>query len=1281
MVVFPPGVLAQGTGSLRLDSHQNLDVEHSQVDLSVIDSGAILAGYGGSEYDKLRDSFEDGDGRADVAANTVRVGSAYTRTGPNAGPPDPPRDLIARGTRDEIKVSWTPPADDGGSAITGYRLQWSSDAGANWADLVSNLDPSATSVSHSNRQRGQTIHYRVRAINDDGNSGWSNIASAAAGTPGGVTELSATPSGHNQIDLSWKAPSDNAGAAVTGYLIQVSPDGTGNWTNLAGGNTNSTATAYSHMGLQSGTTYYYRVFAINSRGVSLSSSNVAHATASATATAPGAPTGLTATASGRNEITLRWIAPGSDGGSAITAYRIWRSRDGQALWPWKELVPNTFGTGTTFIDGVVDAGTTYYYRVAAINSVDAGPPSAVAHATTEASAPDVPRNLTATASGPTRIVLSWTVPSDNGGVPITGYQIESSADGADWGNSPLVENTGNNKTTYTDTGLTEGTTRYYRVSAINRIGTGAPSDEVSATTQAISAPDAPTNLTAAASGQTRIDLSWTAPVNNGGAAITGYRIQVSSNAGNSWNPLQDITGRATTTYSHTGLTAGTTRHYRVRAINSVGEGAPSDIAHATTDAATVTAPEAPANLTAAASGPTRIDLSWTAPSNNGGSSITGYRIQVSPSGTGNWTNLVGNTRNTNTIYAHTDLSPGTTHHYRIRAINSVDAGPPSNVASATTTAATAPDAPSNLTATASGRTEITLSWRAPSNNGGAAVTGYQIEVSANAGGSWTNLETNTGSAATTYTHTGLTEGDTRHYRVSAINSVGTGTPSNVASATTGAVTAPDAPAGLSATATGPTAILLSWSAPSNHGGAVITGYQIEWSVDAGGTWSDLVADTRSTATTYTHTGLAAATRYDYRISAINAVGTGTPSSVDYATTSAATAPDVPTELTAAASGPAEITLFWTAPSNHGGAAITGYRIQVSLDAGGTWADLVKDTESTATTYTHTGLSEGDTRSYRVYAINAVGESADPSNVDHVVISVPDMPTELTASASGQTEINLSWTVPSNPGGAPVHGYQIEVSSDAGESWSDLVQNTESSETTYTHTGLAPGTTRHYRARAINPVGASAPSNVAGATTEVEFRAPGVPTNVEAFAEGQEAVNLSWSAPVDDGGTPVISYQVEMSEDAGFTWEKLADVTATAYRHTFPPSAATRFYQVTARNAVGLGTPSGAVHVMPDPTTSIESLGDEIPTDFVLEQNYPNPFNPTTAIEFSLTRTGPVTLTVYDLLGQKVQTLLDRVQPAGRHSVRFSGAGLASDTYLYILQTEKERAVRMMTLLK
>ena len=98
---------------------------------------------------------------------------------------------------------------------------------------------------------------------------------------------------------------------------------------------------------------------------------------------------------------------------------------------------------------------------------------------------------------------------------------------------------------------------------------------------------APTGLTAVGNGQTRIDLSWRAPASDGGAAITGYRIEVSEN-GSTWNDLVADTRNAATSYSHTGLTAGSTRHYRVSAINSAGTGPASNIATGTAagDAAT-----------------------------------------------------------------------------------------------------------------------------------------------------------------------------------------------------------------------------------------------------------------------------------------------------------------------------------------------------------------------------------------------------------------------------------------------------------------------------------------------------------------------------------------------------------------------------------------------------------------------------------------------------------------------------------------------------------------------
>ena len=100
------------------------------------------------------------------------------------------------------------------------------------------------------------------------------------------------------------------------------------------------------------------------------------------------------------------------------------------------------------------------------------------------------------------------------------------------------------------------------------------------------APGAPTGLSATADGSTAIDLDFSASADNVRSPISGYRIKLSSDAGSSWTDLVADTDVSNTTYSHTGLSAGTTRHYGVSAINSVGTGAASGTDNATTETAT-----------------------------------------------------------------------------------------------------------------------------------------------------------------------------------------------------------------------------------------------------------------------------------------------------------------------------------------------------------------------------------------------------------------------------------------------------------------------------------------------------------------------------------------------------------------------------------------------------------------------------------------------------------------------------------------------------------------------
>ena len=172
----------------------------------------------------------------------------------------------------------------------------------------------------------------------------------------------------------------------------------------------------------------------------------------------------------------------------------------------------------------------------------------------------------------------------------------------------------------------------------------------------------------------------------------------------------------------TGLSPGTSRYYRVRAINSVGTGEGSNVVTETTPT-TDGAPSPPLQLSARDNGKTQIDLSWAAPGYTGNSLVTGYKIEVSVDGGNNWSDLDANTGTTDTTYEHTGLSPGTTRHYRVSAINTIGPGLVSEVVSATTTPRDTPNVPNNLRAVP-GNNSVTLMWEAPDDDGGSPITGY-----------------------------------------------------------------------------------------------------------------------------------------------------------------------------------------------------------------------------------------------------------------------------------------------------------------------------------------------------------------------------------------------------------------------------------------------------------------------------------------------------------------------------------------------------------------------------
>ena len=419
----------------------------------------------------------------------------------------------------------------------------------------------------------------------------------------------------------------------------------------------------------------------------------------------------------------------------------------------------------------------------------------------------------------------------------------------------------------------------------------------------ITVPGVPTDLSASTGGDTRINLSWTAPGDDGGSPITGYKIEVSPDGNANWTELVANTGNTTTTYAHSGLAVGTTRHYRVSAINSAGAGRPSNIDDATVIITTVTLrtqsiPEGIGTATVLvtlnqpAGNPLSVPwytLSGTAMSP--GDYTNGEGTLIIPSGVTNATisiTIIDDAVEEPTETVLVLLSPG--DGYELGGSGATlsildDDG----------------DGPAPSGATVNGTTVVLTYNKSLDGASTPSSTAFHLRVADNRA-SVDEVSVN-GSEVTLTLASPVQAGQTvsLDYTQPMSNPIQDGSGHKAQSFTrwylvtdstiTGTVdTVPGVPTDLSASTGGDTRINLSWTAPGDDGGSPIIGYKIEVSPDGNANWTEFVANTGNTTTTYAHIGLAAGTTRHYRVSAINSAGAGDPSNIDDATTSPITGP-------------------------------------------------------------------------------------------------------------------------------------------------------------------------------------------------------------------------------------------------------------------------------------------------------------------------------------------------------------------------------------------------------
>jgi fibronectin type 3 domain-containing protein len=902
-------------------------------------------------------------------------------------------------------------------------------------------------------------HGRPRFIEVD----WPRPA-PSPNLPAAPTGLTVTVTG-DLVLLKWQAV-----AGATAYWVHQR-DVTGGQTHFARVPTSTTALQKEAAFLFDGHTYEYKVTASNANGAGPFSNTVS---ATIDIAAPAAPTGVTATANTTGGVKITWNAVPDVWGYTVLARDVTMG----------ETVFTTDGqpdTGSTeYVADRLAHGHEYEFVVTAKNGGGDSPRSAGARATASYAVPAQVTGLKTTLKSDGSIQLDWdeTAP----GLWYNVYQRNVTTGDPEFTKLPYPATSNTMTAGY----LQHGHVYEYKVAAINEGGEG-PTSAVASATSTVARPAAPTGLSATPAADGTIALSWTAPDPGLWHVIYTRDVTAGETEFTAWDwPVTECCEATAGMLKH-----GHVYEYRVVALNTGGESAASNVARAT---ANFPLPAGPTNLQATP-GDRRVTLTWTSPAPG-----SWHWVYMRDATAGEDWRKLDLPITTCCTFTATELVNG--HNYQFRtAVIGGDGAPDStlsNTASATP-AASAPDAPGNLTATA-GNSQVTLRWE-PSMTAGAWYWVYTRN--ATAGQAWQKVELPV-STCCAFTSTGLANGDRYEYKVAAIGANGApdSAASNVASATPTAP-APAAPSNLRATA-GNGQVVLNWSASSTSGA-----WYWVWmrNATAGQAWQKLSLPI-STCCTFTSTGLTNGDRYEFRVNTIGSNGGPDSgySNVDDATP-AAPRPGPPTNLKVV-SGNAKATLTWTASSTAG----AWYWIWMrNVSKGQAWQKLELPVDSCCT-FTSTGLTNGDQYDYKVVTIGNGGPDSVASNVENAYpkAPAPGAPSGLNA-VPGNGKVTLTWNA-SSTSGAWYWIWSRNVS--AGQSW-QRNPTPVSSCCTYVAAYLANGKKYEFRVQAIGSAGGpdSGYSNVKEATPVAPAPAP--PTNLTATITSN-GVRLNWTASTTPG---------------------------------------------------------------------------------------------------------------------------------------------------------------------
>ena len=1072
-----------------------------------------------------------------LATTSVTKASVEFTTDPVE--PDAPRNVEITGFGDgELTVAWDAPLGNGGSTITGYKVQWKEETTPNWNSPSEEADD-ASPYTIENLTNGTTYDVHVLAVNDVGDSPPSGDVEGTPSTRPKPPTITNITHGHRKLTVTWTAPTDEdtGGSDITGYIVQWK------W----GTNDYSTsyqatppASPYEITSLTNGTLYTVRVFAVN-ESYPDDPSDKSNEMTGTPSTVPQPPTDVTITEFGDESLTVSWTAPTGiegTGGSPITGFKIQWKPNSQADWTTYEERDDKNDRSPFTITGTLENGTKYDVRVIAVN-INGDSRESESATGTPSRKPDAPTGVDITDYGDGWLEVTWNAVTgtDMGGSDIKNYIVQwksgANYDTTNQATPPPTE------TTYKITNLKNGTEYTVRVLAVNETypndpsadpGDGTNEDKETPRTK----PKPPTGVNIKDYGDGFLKVGWTAPEDNGGSALASFKVQWKSGSDTFDDAATDSREQTvaavsgTTAYETTisNLTNGTKYTLQVLAVN--GNRASDNISDSSNTASGTpsTTPDAPKSVTIINEGDRTLTVTWEPPGEIGGLAITNYKVQWMDEDDTDWTSPANDKGATDRSHVIRDLTNGEIYTVQVFAKNAN--GYSNQPGQVTGRPSKKPNPPTDVKVSAHGDKWLEVTWTEPEDKGGLPTT-YIVQWKPD-GEEYDEQSRQHTSATSPHRITSLLNGTEYTVRVLAENARGKSDTSNQPTGTP--MTKPQPPTDVSIAGFGNKSLTVAWTAPTGiegTGGSPITGFKIQWKLNSEADWDTNTyteIDDDDGQSPYTiEEVLTNGTMYDVRVLAVNDndnVDDNSSDPSDAATGTPSRKPHKPTGVDITDYGDGWLEVTWTplTPEATGGSPIKNYIVQWKKGTD----DYNTTNQGTPTTspYKITNLENGTPYTVRVLGVNEANPdtSGDPSDeVTETPRTIPGPPTEL-GVISGDKELTVSWTapVPEKNGGAGINQFVVQWKS--GDQEYDTLRQETTSNTSQVIKELTNGTPYSIQVRADNGEEPEGEQDYNwGETTGTPMTVPGAPTNLE-VEEGDRQLIVSWVAPTETGGVDI-----------------------------------------------------------------------------------------------------------------------------------------------------------------